>query len=52
MTDVEYFENVAETARFVVERLGACDVCLVLGSGLGDFADVAFGDDKLVLKYK
>jgi purine-nucleoside phosphorylase len=36
----DYFDNVTETANWLRERAGAVpDVAVVLGSGLGDFAD-------------
>jgi purine-nucleoside phosphorylase len=48
MTD--YFEKVEETARWLRQKIGAVpDVAVVLGSGLGDFADTLA--DRTVFAY-
>lgn len=50
--DTEHINQVHECAKYIISKAGKCDVALVLGSGLGKFAENNFGPDKIEILYK
>lgn len=50
--DTEHIKQVHECAEYIISKAGKCDIALVLGSGLGGFAEHNFGSDKIEIPYE